>query len=73
MRGLVFYIPELTEVIMVNKDKDFVLFAAFQVIIPSIKAFNNSQKLLILIFVISLTKDHLLRKWGYEMPSTSFR
>ncbi len=37
-----FRIDELTEVIMVSKDEDLV-FAAFQVVAPSLKSFNNSQ------------------------------
>lgn len=52
------------EVIMVNKDKNFV-FAAFKVMTPSLKDFNNNQKLLILSLIPSLYKDHLLRKKDY--------
>lgn len=40
-RTQVFCINELTEVIIVCNNKDFV-FASFQVMTPSIKGFNNS-------------------------------
>ncbi len=40
-RAQAFCIHELTEVIIVSKDKDLV-FAAFQVVAPSLKGFNNS-------------------------------
>ncbi len=59
-RAQVFQIPESTEVIMVSKNKDLV-FAAFQVVAPSLKGFNNSQELLIVSLVLSLSEDHLLR------------
>ena len=36
IRAQVFYIYELTEIVMVNKDKNFV-FATFQVVVPSLK------------------------------------
>ncbi len=40
-RAQVFCIYESTEVIIVSKDEDLV-FAAFQVVAPSFKGFNNS-------------------------------
>ena len=49
---------------MVNKDKDLV-FAAFLVIGPSLKSFNNSQQLLIMSLVPSLSEEHFLTKKGY--------
>ncbi len=72
MRAQVFHIHELTEVIMVNKDKDLV-FATFQIVALSLKGFNNSQELLIVSFVLSLNGDHLLKEKGYWMPLTNFR
>ncbi len=41
-RAQAFHIHESTEVIMISKDEDLV-FAAFQVVAPSFKGFNNSQ------------------------------
>lgn len=41
-RAQAFYINELTKVIMINKDKDFV-FASFHVMALSHKGFNDSQ------------------------------
>ncbi len=40
-RAQAFRIHKSTEVIMVSKDEDLV-FAAFQVVVPSLKGFNNS-------------------------------
>ena len=40
-KAQVFCIHKLTEVIMVSKDKN-VIFAAFQIMAPSLKDFNNS-------------------------------
>ncbi len=71
MRAQVFCIHELTEVIMVSKDEDLV-FTAFQVVAPSFKGFNNSQELLIISLVLSLSKDHLLREKGYWVPLANF-
>ncbi len=56
---------------MVSKDKDLE-FAAFQVVAPSLKGFNNSQELLIVGFVPSLSKDYLLREKGYWVPLANF-
>ncbi len=63
-RAQAFHIHELTEVIMVSKDEDLV-FAAFQVVAPSFEGFNNSQELLIVSLVPSLSGDHLWREKGY--------
>ncbi len=41
---------------MVNKDKNLV-FAAFQVIVLSLKGFNNSKKLLVISFIASFGKN----------------
>ncbi len=57
---------------MVSKDEEFV-FAAFQVVAPSLKSFNNSQKLLIIGFVLSLSGDHLSREKSYWMSLANFR
>ena len=51
---------------MVSKDGDLV-FLAFQVVAPSLKNFNNSQKLLVVSFILSLSKNNFLREKSYEM------
>ncbi len=56
---------------MVSEDEDLV-FAAFQVVAPSIKGFNNGQELLIVSFISSLNGDHLLREKGYWVPLAHF-
>ncbi len=70
-RAQAFRIHELTEVIIVSQDEDLV-FAAFQVVAPSLKGFNDSQKLLIVGSVPSLSGDHLLREKGYWVPLANF-
>ncbi len=70
-RAQAFHIQKSTEVIMVSKDKDL-LFAALQVVAPSLKGFNNSQELLIVGFVPSLSGDHLSREKGYWMLLANF-
>ncbi len=56
---------------MVSKDKDLV-FAAFQVVAPSLKGFNDSQELLIVGFIPSLSGDHFSREKGYWVPLANF-
>ncbi len=56
---------------MVSKDKDLV-FLAFQVVVLSLKGFNDSQELLIVSLVPSLSGDHLLREKGYWVPLANF-
>lgn len=51
-------IHELPEVVIVNKDEDFI-FASLQVMTSSLKRFNNSQELLIVSFVSRFGKNHL--------------
>ncbi len=70
-RAQAFRIHESTEVIMVSKNEDLV-FAAFQVAVPSLKGFNNRQELLIMSLVPSLNGDHLSREKGYWISLTNF-
>ncbi len=62
-----FCLHESTEVIMVSKDEELI-FAALQVVAPSLKTFNDRQELLIVSFVPSLSEDYLLREKGYWVP-----
>ncbi len=71
-RAQVFYIYELAKVIMVSKNKELIL-ATFPVVALSLKCFKNSQELLIVGFVPSLSGDHLLRKKNYSISLTNFR
>ncbi len=70
-RAQAFRIHELAEVIVVSKDEDLV-FVAFQVVAPGLKGFNDSQELLIVGFVPSLSGDHLSREKGYWVPLANF-
>ncbi len=63
-RAQAFRIYESTEVIMISKDGNLV-FAAFRVVALSLKSFNNSQELLMVSLVPSLSGDYLLREKAY--------
>lgn len=63
IRAQTFYIYKLTKVVIVSKDKDFIL-AAFKVVASSLKSFNSSQELLIVGIVLNLSRNHVLRKKG---------
>lgn len=68
-RTQVLYIYESTKVIIINKNKD----PAFQIVIPSIKGFNNSQELLVVSFIANLGRDNFLKKKDYWILFTNFR
>lgn len=57
---------------MINKDKNLV-FAFLQVVVPSFKNYNISQKLLIVGFVQSFHRDYLLRNKDYSLLLTNFK
>ncbi len=56
---------------MVSKDKNLV-FAVLQIVVPSLKGFNNNQELLIIGFVLSLSGDYLLREKSYWVLLANF-
>ena len=60
-------IHETTEVIIVRKDGNFML-AAFQIVTPRLKRFDDSQKLIVVGLVSSLGRNHFPRKEGYWVP-----
>ena len=60
-RAQVLHIYKLTEVIIVNKEENLIL-AVFQLVIPSLKDFNNSRELLIVNLVASFDGDYFLKK-----------
>ena len=63
----VLYIYKTTEVIVVRKDKNLI-FAAFQVMAPSLKCLNNGKKLAVLGLVSSFCRNHFFRKECYWVP-----
>ena len=71
-RAQAFCIHESTKVIVVSRDKDLV-FAVFEVVATSFKSFNNSQELLIVSLIPSLSVDKLLREKGSWMLLANFR
>ncbi len=64
-------IYKLLKVVVVDEDKNLI-FAAFEVVAPSLKGFNNSQELLIVTLVPSLSGEHLLREKSYWVPLANF-
>lgn len=72
LRAKTFGIHKLTEVIVVNKDKNLI-FVAFQVVMQSLKDFNNSQKFLIVNLVKSFIRNHLLWQKSYKVSLANFR
>ncbi len=66
------HIHELTEVVIISKDKDL-MFTAFQVVASSLKIFKNSQEFMIVSLVPSLSGDHFSREEGYWVPLANFR
>lgn len=53
-----FHIHKLAEVVMVDKDEDFILIAVL-VVALSLKGFNNSQELLTMRFISRFYGDYL--------------
>lgn len=64
-------IHKLLEVVLISEDKNFV-FAAFQIIAPSFKDFNNNWEFLVVSFVASLDGNHFLIKIGYRVLLDNF-
>ena len=60
-------IHETTEVIVVCKDENLML-ATFQVVIPRLEGFNNSQKLTVVGLLLCFCWNHFPQKEGYWMP-----
>lgn len=57
---------------MLDKDEKF-KFSTFQVVMPSLKGFNNNQKFLVVSFVPSLYQNNFSREKGYEVPMARLR
>lgn len=68
LRAYTFNIYKLSEVVIVNKIKNF-LFAIFQVLMLSIKGFTHGQELLIIGSITSFIRDYFLRE--KKPPSVS--
>ena len=63
----IFYIHKATKVVVVYKDKYFLLIT-FQIVMPYFKNVNNSQKLAIVGLVLNFCKNHFFRKKCYQVP-----
>ena len=59
-------IHELTEVMMVRKDENLML-AAFQIVTPRLKSFEDSQKLVIVGFIACFCWNYFPRKERYRV------
>lgn len=62
-------IDELAEIIIVSEDKDL-KFAAFQVVGPTLKSFNNDQEFLVMNFIPSLCCNYLSGEKNYGVQLT---
>ena len=62
----------MKKVIVICKDKDFIL-AAFQVLALSLKIPNNGQKILIVGFIAGFSRDYFLRAKCDLILLTNFR
>lgn len=70
-RAEVFDIHKLTKVIVVGKNKNLI-FITFQVVVPSLKDFNDGQKYLIIDLIMTLSKNHLLWEKSYRVLLANF-
>lgn len=61
-----------TQVVMAGEDKNFML-AVFQIVVPYLECFNNSQELTIISFIPSLCKNYLSGEKSYWVPLANFR
>lgn len=57
---------------MVNKGENLV-FEVFQLVVPSLKGFNDSQELLVESLIVSLGENHFSREKNYRVPLANFR
>lgn len=64
VRAQALCIHKSTEVNIVSNN-EYLVFAPFLVVVPSFKDLNDSQELLIVDFVTSLSWDHLLKEKSY--------
>lgn len=58
------YIYKLIEVVIIGENKNLI-FIAFQIVVSSLKDFNDSQEFLIISLIPSLNKDYFMRKKSY--------
>lgn len=65
------YIHKLIGVDLINKDENF-KFIVFQVVVLSIRGFNNSKEFLIVNLISSLGRDNFLKKKDYWVLFASF-
>ncbi len=68
LRAQAFRVHKVLEVVVVCEHKNFIL-AAFKVVLPCFKCFNNGQQLTVVGLVPSFSRNHLFREKGYWMPS----
>lgn len=64
IKAQVFSIYKLMEIVIANREKHLI-FGVFQVIITSLKSFNNKQELLIIGLVPNLYRNHFFKKKNY--------
>lgn len=57
----IFYIYKIAKSVMANKEKNFI-FTIFKVLLLSLKTLNNSQKFIIVNFILNFYKNCFLKK-----------
>ena len=62
-----FYIHEMTEVILVRKDKNLML-KIFHVVPPGLESLDDSQKLAVMGLIACLYRNYFPRKECYWVP-----
>lgn len=60
----IFYIHKIIKIVIIFKNKNLV-FATFQIILPSFEYYNNIQQLAIIDFVSNFYKNYFLKKKYY--------
>ena len=61
-----FCVHEAAKVIVINKYKNFI-FTIFQIMLPYFESFNNGQKLTVVSFILSCSRNHFFQKVGYRV------
>ena len=59
-------IHEVIKIVVVCEDKHLVL-AIFQIVMPYLKGFDNSQKLAVMGFILSFCRNHFSQKERYQI------
>lgn len=65
--ALAFHITKAMQVVMIYKNKNIML-TTFQIMASGLESFNNSQKFVIISFILSFYLNYISREEGFPMP-----